>query len=212
MKLLLLLLFCEVHAVISGPAQSPPGDLVVLHSTESVGDNYKWVAPPGLQTLECSGNLAFATGKPGTYTFLLIAADKEAAIDVASHTVTVGSPPENPADPTPTPATDFAKISSETAPDDKATAAQIISYIDLAEEFIVKNKLDIDAARSLYKTNIGLALSLRPRGSQTDWTNWRKALEAKFQEVLPTDVEVLIGAYKQVSLGLQTLIKETENV
>ena len=194
--------FADVKAVITGPETGNPGDLVVLRNTDAIGDNFKWITPKGIQTLECSGALAFATGTPGTYSFLLVAADKEAAIDVATHTVVIGKP-TTPDPPPPTPATDFAKISKDLAPDEPAIAAKIVENIKATTEFLQNNQLSVQQAAALYQTNIGNALALRPRGSQADWLTWRKALEKEFQNTSIKDLDVLISAYNEIAKGLQ---------
>ena len=42
--------FAQPVAKITGPKESPPGEMVVLSSTGSTGDNLKWIKPEGLQT------------------------------------------------------------------------------------------------------------------------------------------------------------------
>lgn len=108
---LLILLSPSLYAakaVIESPEKAKPGDLVVLNASASEGAAFKWIIPPGLQTLSCSElELGFASGTPGSYTFTLIAADTsegaEAPIDYATHTVVVGvpvlPPPVDPVDP-----------------------------------------------------------------------------------------------------------------
>jgi hypothetical protein len=72
-----------VDAKIGGPAEAIVGDLVVLTSSESVGDNKLWIIDPAAdgRTIECNETLAFAIGTPGRYEFTLVVADKEAQID-----------------------------------------------------------------------------------------------------------------------------------
>ena len=210
MKTILLLLLltssalAEVKAVISGPETANPGDLVVLYTTDSVGDNFVWIQPPKLQVLTCdsSKSLAFAVGTPGVYTFTLIAADTTAAIDYATHTVVVGTPPDPTPTPTPTPVTDFATISKSTAPADPETATRIVDAINLTAKFLADKQPTVPEASKVYQTNIGAAFDLRPRGTQADWVPWRKALEAEFRKHTLT-VPALIGAYNQVALGLK---------
>jgi hypothetical protein len=97
--------FADVKAVIDGPSTGNPGDLIVLNGVNSIGDGHRWVIPEGLQTLACGtagpGQLAFASGRAGSYTFGLIVADKEAAIDYVTHTVKIGGslPQPPPTDP-----------------------------------------------------------------------------------------------------------------
>ncbi len=113
--------FGQASAVIEGPSKALPGELVVLNSSKSVGDNHKWITPEGISTAQAGCNaidsqIFFATPRPGSYTFVLIVADKSAAIEYARHTVVIdGSlpvdPPVKPVDPpTQPPASDFAKL------------------------------------------------------------------------------------------------------
>lgn len=205
--LLLLLLassaFAEVRAVITGPEQANPGDLVVLSAAESVGDNYIWIQPQHLQTFTCdSKQLAFAVGTPGSYTFTLVAADKEAAIDYTTHTVVIGKPTPTPT-PTPAPVPNsLTEISRSTAPNDPDTAFKIVENIESTISFIQANQLPVTEVRALFQANIGNALALRPRGSQANWMPWRKALEAEMTRVAPTTQPQLITAYKAVAAGL----------
>jgi hypothetical protein len=108
--------FGQAAAVIEGPSKASPGELVVLNSWKSTGENYKWITPEGISTAQagCTGidsQIFFATPRPGSYTFLLIVTDKTAAIEYAKHTVVIGNPiapeppPELPTDPG-----DFAKL------------------------------------------------------------------------------------------------------
>ena len=109
----------QPKAIVTGPTNSTTGDLVVLDGSSSVGDGHKWIMPAGLQTLGCDpaagvGQIAFASGRPGIFTFTLIVADKTAAIDYATHTVTIGDgtgPVDpGPIDPTPTPVPELEKL------------------------------------------------------------------------------------------------------
>jgi hypothetical protein len=108
--------FGQASAVIEGPEKALPGELVVLNSSKSVGDNHKWITPEGISTAQAGctsidSQIFFATPRPGSYTFVLIVADKTAAIEYARHTVVIGNPiapeppPELPTDPG-----DFAKL------------------------------------------------------------------------------------------------------
>ena len=103
--------FAEVVAIIKAPTQVNVGDLVVLDSSDSKGDNQKWVIDPRAEGryLELEKRIVFAIGTPGVYQFQLIVADKEANIDQVKHDIQVGSittpipPPINPPPTTPVP-------------------------------------------------------------------------------------------------------------
>lgn len=87
-------LLAQPVAVITGPSSAPPGELVVLTSEKSVGDNYLWIIPED-KAQAASGCTAvdskvfFATAVPGTYQFVLVVADKEAKMSYAVHHVTI---------------------------------------------------------------------------------------------------------------------------
>ena len=112
--------FGQASAVIEGPSKALPGELVVLNSSKSVGDNHKWITPEGISTAQAGctaidSQIFFATPRAGSYTFILIVSDKSAAIEYARHTVVIdGSipvdPPTDPVDPPTQPPSDFAKL------------------------------------------------------------------------------------------------------
>lgn len=94
----------QTTAVIEGPSVVQPGELAVLNSSKSVGDNHKWIAPDNLSVAQagCSAidsQIFFATPRPGKYTFILIVTDKSANIEFAKHDVVVkdiAAPPSPP--------------------------------------------------------------------------------------------------------------------
>ncbi len=107
----------QTKAVIEGPDNALPGELVVLNSNASVGDSHKWIVPDGISTAQAGcdsikSQVFFATPKVGKYTFILIVADKEANIEYDSHTVEIKAvnapdpPPVKPVDPPTTNPTD----------------------------------------------------------------------------------------------------------
>jgi hypothetical protein len=116
--LLTLLVLCQstvladVSAVIKAPDKANPGDLVILDSSASIGDNRLWVVDPRVEGryLILDDRIVFAIGTPGTYTFQLIVADTTAAIAQVRHNVQIGAltspiqppPPTDPTNPPPT--------------------------------------------------------------------------------------------------------------
>jgi hypothetical protein len=104
----------DLKAVIEGPDNALPGELVVLNSNASVGDSHKWIVPEGISTAQAGcdaikSQVFFATPKVGKYTFILIVSDKQANIEYDSHTVEIKAvnapdpPPVKPVDPKPDP-------------------------------------------------------------------------------------------------------------
>lgn len=221
LALLLLLLpsfLFAAEARIEGPEAAKPGDLVVLSTADSKGDNFVWIVPQGIQTITCDGSkqIAFATATPGTLRFILVVADKEADISYAEHTVIIGVPRDpGPGKPTPAPEqpeperpAGFESTSREFAPDDTETKTAIIASV-LGATKSIKAQCDsgvcpaLPQAMNIYQRSIQDALASRPRGDQNDWTGWRNALEIKFVEFDPTDLDSIIAAYKAVVDGLQ---------
>jgi hypothetical protein len=96
-------------AVITAPESVPPGELTVISSKGSEGDNLQWIKPDGLTVVQVGcevmdSQLIFATSRPGRYEFILVVADSEARITYAKHVVAVGQPPPDPPEePTPAP-------------------------------------------------------------------------------------------------------------
>lgn len=98
-----------IVAVIEAPDKVSIGDLVILDGSKSTGDNHLWVVDPRVtgRFLELDDRIVFAIGTPGTYSFQLIVADKEANISQTKKNITVGGTvPPPPIDPGPNPPTD----------------------------------------------------------------------------------------------------------
>jgi hypothetical protein len=98
-------------AVIKGPTESKPGDLVVLDASSSVGTKYKWALVNSDKTflpVESNTKVVFSSGEQGSYKFMLAVAGfdvkNQPDIDVAFFTVVVGSPvPPSPVPVPPSP-------------------------------------------------------------------------------------------------------------
>ena len=208
--------FAEVKAVISGPTEGKTGDLVVLYTEGSKGDNFKWITPEGLQTITCDQNkqIAFASGTANKYKFILIAVDKEANIDYGIHVVTIGpsvdpSPTPKPTPtPQPTPAPkELKEISNQYKPNDPNTSQLLTKAINDAEKVVTdlcaKNQCPTtNEARTTYQNNIAYALVNRPRGDQNNWTTWRTELDKFITAHPPADLNSLISYYRDIKLGL----------
>lgn len=116
LSLSLLLTFCsqtfaQPKAIIKGPTEVLAGTLLFLSHEDAVGDNKVWIIPEELKSssASCASNIFFSIPTPGTYSFGLIVADKNANIEYAFHKVVVKSlgtpstPIITPPTPTPTP-------------------------------------------------------------------------------------------------------------
>lgn len=103
-----LALCAPPKAVIAGPTQANPGDLVILDGSGSTAVGFAWVltdSDKSFLPVEDGRKVVFASGSAGRYTFVLVAATaddpEKPLIDIARHTVTVGQPPNPGPEPTP---------------------------------------------------------------------------------------------------------------
>jgi len=221
--------FAQPVAKITGPKESPPGEMVVLSSTGSTGDNLKWIKPEGLQTLQvgCAvldTQVVFATNKPGVYKFVLIVADKQAAIDYVEHTVTIGTPGNGPGPvpgpaPNPTPAPNpsdpsrwsgLQNISKEGADriNDAATRSKLKATIaavvlDIDSKCAAGQCPTVDAAKDQVRRSIEATLLTRLGPSaKIDWSLWRKANQTELDRVGLADIKDYVAALKSIGSGL----------
>jgi hypothetical protein len=97
--------FAQAKAVVDGPTQAEPGDLVVINAEPSVGEGFRFVVDERLvgRSFVFGKQVIFATRTPGTYRVQVIVADRTANIDQASVAVKIGEelPPEPPKPPGP---------------------------------------------------------------------------------------------------------------
>ena len=213
----------QVQAVIAGPTEARVGDLVVLSGRESSGDNFKWVEPQKIQTLLCGDgkDLAFATGTPGSYQFMLIAADKLADIHYTQHTVIVRGtlPPTPEPEPIPEPQPELpppdmqelVKVSRDASArlNDPSTARAIATAIqqaatDMEAGCKTGTCPGIDAAKLLMVKAIESALVARTGNSRNvDWMNgWRVPVNAAVARLGLRDVPSYLTAMRAIAVGL----------
>ena len=220
----------DVQAIIDGPTSGNAGDLVVLDGSKSVGDGWKWLLPDGLQTLSCGANdtpgqVAFAVGRPGKYTFALILADKNAAIDYVSHTVVIGGTLPGPEpDPTPDPEPDpqpeptpvpelerLERLSTESA----ARLADAVTARGLAEAIMsVERQIEamcaagqcpgLSAAKAMMVGAIERRLLARTGSSRNvNWIDgWRVPIDTRIKSLNPQDVPTFRAMMRAVAAGL----------
>jgi len=209
-----------VVAKIVGPSVAPAGELVVLSSTGSMGDNVVWVRPDTIQTVQagCSildTQIFFSTTKPGKYEFMLIAADKTAAIAYAKHTVTIGKPvvepppvdppPVDPPPPNPAKWAGLVDISKTSADklNDVQTRSKLKAAIAAAVIDIEEKSPPLAEAKEQVKRTIELTLLARTGKSQlVDWTMWRRGNQIELDRVGLVDTKDYIGAVKAIAAGL----------
>lgn len=217
--------FAQPSAKITGPKESPAGEMVVLSSTGSTGDNLKWIKPDNLQTLQVGCTLldtqvVFATSKAGTYKFVLIVADKEARIDYVEHTVTVGNPkpaPDEP-DPKPDPKPDqpnpgkwnalqaLSKIEADKVNDpstrSKLKAAIAATILDIEGKCASGNCPTLQAAQGQVRMAIEATLLSRDENRNTFWVDWRKANLNEMNKLGLVDLKDYLAAVKAMGSGL----------
>ena len=225
-SLVLVLVLCSFGwaqpvAKIVGPSQAPAGELVVLGSNGSIGDNLIWIRPDSIQTVQAGCNILdtqifFSTTKPGKYEFMLIAADKTAAIAYAKHTVTVtGSVVDPPIDPPPVdppvdppnPAKWLKLQESSKANADKLNDSPTRSRL---KSSLAATVLEIDSkptqladAKTLVMKSIEAVLLTRTGASaKVDWTVWRKGNQTELDRLGIVDVKDYSQAVKAMAAGL----------
>ncbi len=217
--------FAQPVAKITGPAQSPPGEMVVLSSTGSTGDNLRWIKPDNLQTLQVGCTLldtqvVFATSKVGTYKFVLIVADKEARIDYVEHTVTVGNskPAPGEPDPKPDPKPDqpipgkwnalqaSSKIEADKVNDpstrSKLKAAIAATILEIEGKCASGNCPTLQAAQGQVRVAIEATLLSRGENRNTFWVDWRKAYLNEMNKLGLVDLKDYLAAVKAMGSGL----------
>lgn len=217
---LALCIFCAnicsaVDAKIGGPAEAIVGDLVVLTSSESVGDNKLWIIDPAAdgRTIECNDTLAFAIGTPGRYEFTLVVADKEAAIAYARHSVTIrpaGSispPPTEPApvEPEPQPGvSQFEKLSRELAAKvGDATTATALQKSMLDAAASVRGRTLDEAKRAIGSAFESTMLQRTGESRNKDWLGlWRAPIDQAIASWAPKDTASYLSAIEAVAKGL----------
>jgi hypothetical protein len=223
----------DVRAIIDGPATGNPGDLIVLNGMNSVGDGHRWVIPEGLQTLACGtagpGQLAFASGRAGSYTFGLIVADKQAEIDYVTHTVKIGGslpqppptdpdqpdlpiPDPEPEQPTPVPGLEqIEKLSRESAArladaDTAKGLADAIMATERAIDAMCKSGQcpGLAATKAMMVAAIERRLSeRRGRSLSVNWLDgWRKPINEAINRLNAVDVPSYRAIMRAVAVGL----------
>lgn len=217
----------QVSAVIEAPEKAMPGELVVLNSSKSKGDNHKWITPEGISTAQAGctsidSQVFFATPRVGSYTFYLIVSDKAAAIDYAKHTVVIGNPiapeppPELPTDPPVTNPGEFAKLTELSKANslklnDSATrvnlALSLKKVIAEMKAMCARNQCPtLQGAQSAFVQSIETALLARPRGPSRDanWEEvWRIPNAKWINDAKLTTVAKYLDACDAIAKGLE---------
>jgi hypothetical protein len=108
----------QATAVIEGPKEAGPGDLVILDASKSVCDQRTWIlanSDKAFLAVDGGQRCVFASGQPGDYVFILSTARCEltknsngeysgvASIATVKHVLTIKGMPPGPVPPVPVP-------------------------------------------------------------------------------------------------------------
>lgn len=215
-----------VDAVIEGPSTAFVGDLVVLNTTKSVGDNKLWILDPSIasKSIQCGDSLAFAVGLPGKYYFTLVVADKEAQIDYQLHMVEIRSqpdiiqpptnPPNNPPSdpPQPPPSSDLQSFidlarKSATSLTDPVTTTALADALEAAIARSANLAL-ADAATEFSKTFESVMLSRRGASSDKPWLfEFRKPIENAIEKAMPSSTQQYLQIQRAIVQGLRAALQ-----
>lgn len=212
----------QTSAVIEGPASALPGELVVLNSSKSIGDNHKWITPDGLSTAQAGCNaidsqVFFATPKAGKYEFILIVTDTKASIEFARHTVEIKIP-NAPEPPPPLPPAnpgrfeqlkDLSQRNASTlndAPTRKVLAMAIRqSHTALKTQCEAGTCPTLAGAQAVVQRTIEAALLARTGNSRNvDWLGgWRIPNNQLMSQLAITSVTDYLEAINAICMGLE---------
>jgi hypothetical protein len=208
-------------AVIEGPTTGLTGDLVVLKGTGSVGKGAKWITPE-VNTLQCTNcdfvpDVAFATGKPGKYKFILIVTMND-EITYAEHEVTIVNlvapdppPVVNPPPVGPSPEKGLAELSKQLSisRNDSVTrqalAAALDSQIATIKQMCRESRCPTtDSAKLMVTASLNNALlSRKGESKKVDWEVWRKPLYDKINAFKYLTLNDYLADIEQISKGLK---------
>lgn len=225
---LILLILCgsvlgQVSAVIEAPDKALPGELVVLSSKKSTGDNHKWITPEGISTAQAGctaidSQIFFATPNKGSYTFYLVVTDKTAAIDFAKHTVVIGDGTSTPIDPPPVnpPVGDFSKLTELSKanslklndPMTRASLAGSLRQVTTQMKIQCANNQcpTLQGAQTLFVKTLEAVLLSRPKGPSRDanWEEgWRIPNAKWIMDAKITTVDRYLNACEAIAKGLE---------
>lgn len=193
----------QAKAVIVGPEKSAPGDLVILETTGSTADAYKWTLANSLKTFKPSDGgktCIFASGTPGVYIFVLSVSEAgpngqgPATVDAVTHVLQIGDDPNPPGPgpepkppnpPTPDNLTDTGKRVREwaLAVGNKAEAKQIAENYSAIVSAIAAGaykELSFPDARAKIVSDL-LALNRKVSDANPKWAVFSQSLAAHTQ-------------------------------
>ena len=217
-------------AVITGPTQSNPGDLVILDASKSQDATaFAWALAGSDKTFLETDNgakLVFASGTEGQYTFFLVAAGVDGnkpAINIAKHLLTIGNPGPgpgpNPPGPTPNPdplppgkygLASFARdsaagVSLDPAAKTKSATALASSFDSIASTIAAGAiKTPADAIGATQANNITALGTYRDA-----WRPWAETLRVKLNGLSDggqmVSMEDYTTAWREIATGLRSV-------
>lgn len=155
----------KAKAIIEGPAQVAPGDLLILDGSKSEATDWKWLVIPSKTILQVENGrrVVFAAGTTGTYQFILSVANG-GSVDSAIFAVTVGGVSPQPTPPGPTPP-------QPTPTPTPASGLRVLLVYESAD----LPRLPREQYHALYSPNVAAYLNTKcaagPSGTP-DWRRW----------------------------------------
>lgn len=227
---ILLLIPCtlqaQVKAVVDGPKEANPGDLVVLDATDSVGTVYAWTLLQNRVCLPVDGGkrCVFASGTPGVYVFVLSVAGQDSAgkvaIDVAKHSVQIGdnpgpgpTPDPNPPDPGPDPTpepdlTGTAKVVYDAAMliDSSQRTAEAKAFARVFRAVASKAAgLTSMTPQEMFAETVKEISQKIGRQTMVKWDSWETAWAAEMRKSAGSTRETHIKAWLDTADGLEAV-------
>jgi len=140
----------QAEAVIDGPSESAPGDLIILSADKSICDDLAWQlvnSSKAFLPVEDGRKVVFASGDAGRYVFVLAVSKATAdgsQVAIATHEITIGEPeppkpPPKPPKPEP-PKPDLPELGQE--------AYRRVLQIDATSEEMDTLAKNVDTARN----------------------------------------------------------------
>ncbi len=211
-------------AVINGPQQALPGDLVVLDASGSHAQGFAWVladSDKSFLPVDDGKRMVFATASAGRYTFVLVTGQTnetgQPAIAIARHTITIGDGPSPPTPPAPDPlppgrfnlatqARNWTQSLSLSSAARRRTAQLVAAVFDDVATAIKAGTVSSipDALNKLVQAN---QAALTPEEFSAWKTTWNPSLQAAMTRLDEAGQLSALGdvadAFREIALGLK---------
>ena len=212
-------LFADAEAVIEGPDKVNPGDLVMLDGSKSTADNCEWVlvnSDKFFYQVEENRKVIFASGTPGEYVFILVAAqsvDDVSTVSIEKHVLTVEGkvpdPPKPPKPDNPEPTPDLTGLSLEAYKAASKVDRQGSEASDLANG--IRSVTSRAAGLSWDENTLNEELSKKIRSvmgedARTRWSSFNQWFGSAMSGV--NGVPAAIEALDAIAEGLDALVPQ----